>query len=28
LSHMELFTAPPPRVRLEIALARRLWEGG
>ena len=28
LSHLELFTAPPPRVRLEIALARRLWEGG
>ncbi|MGH3856788.1 MAG: hypothetical protein ACRDR6_25540 [Pseudonocardiaceae bacterium] len=27
LSHLELFTAPPPRVRLEIALARRLWEG-
>jgi hypothetical protein len=28
LSHLELFTASPPRVRLEIALARRLWEGG
>jgi hypothetical protein len=28
LSHLELFTAPPPRVRLEIALARRLWESG
>jgi hypothetical protein len=28
LSHLELFTAPAPRVRLEIALARRLWEGG
>ena len=27
LSHLELFTAPPPRVRLEIVLARRLWEG-
>lgn len=27
LSHLELFTAPPPRVHLEIALARRLWEG-
>ena len=26
LSHLELFTAPPPRVRLEIALARRLCE--
>jgi hypothetical protein len=28
LSQLELFTAPPPRVRLEIALARRLWEDG
>lgn len=28
LSHLELFTAPPPRVRLEIALARRLLEDG
>ncbi|HEX4099005.1 MAG TPA: hypothetical protein VHY21_00460 [Pseudonocardiaceae bacterium] len=28
LCHLELFTAPPPRVRLEIALARRLVEDG
>jgi hypothetical protein len=28
LRQLELFTASPPRVRLEIALARRLWEDG
>ena len=28
LQHLELFTAPPPRVRLEIAVARRLLVEG
>jgi hypothetical protein len=28
LSHLELFTAPSPRVRLEVALARRLLQEG